>query len=238
MIQIKTDLHCHTIASTHAYSTIMENATVAYQKSLSAIAITDHSPSMPDSPHPWHFECLRQLPKEVNGVRILSGCEADILDLEGNLGLDEFNLSRLDIVIASVHTPTYRDIDSPDNTSAYLAALENKYVDILGHIGNPRCKFDIEKVLKRAGELGKFIEINNNTFQIRKPNIELCREIALSAKRLGVYVVVNSDAHFCQNVGCFSEALKLLEEIDFPEELIANRNLESLKKALAPRKII
>jgi len=162
-MEIKTDLHCHTIASTHAYSTLMEIAKTASDYGLEAVAITDHCPTLPDSPHKWHFECLPRLPKELFGVRILTGCELNIQDNEGNIDLEEQTLSRLDIAIASVHNPVYRDLDSPDNTNAYLKVLENKYVDILGHTGNPRCRFDIEAVLKKAKELGKLIEINNNT---------------------------------------------------------------------------
>lgn len=238
-MKIKTDLHCHTIASTHAYSTVLEIVKKAADSGLEAVAITDHSPSMPDAPHPWHFECLNKcLPKEIMGVRVLSGCEVDILDKAGNLGLDDRNLSFLDVVIASVHTPTYKDLYSEDNTSAYLAALENKYVDILGHTGNPNCRFDIECVLKRAKELGKFIEINNNTFVIRPKNIEICREIALAAKRLGVGVVVNSDAHFALSVGEVADAMSILEGIDFPEKLIINRDFETFKRAMAPRKVL
>ena len=237
-MEIKTDLHCHTIASTHAYSTVLELAKSAAENKMEAIAVTDHCPAIGDAPHPWHFECLKGLPRELFGVRILTGCEANIVDDEGTLDLEERILDMLDIVVASVHNPVYKNIDAPDNTGTYLKVLENKYVDILGHSGNPRCKFDIDAVLKRAKELGKFIEINNNTFNLRKANVEICRVIAERAKELKVGIVVNSDAHFCMNVGRFDNAIKMLGELDFPEELIMNRNLEVLKGALAPRKQI
>lgn len=237
-MKILTDLHCHTVASTHAYSTLLENARAAAEYGLEAIAITDHCPALPDSPHPWHFEVLRELPKTVAGVRILSGCEANITDDSGVLDLEDRVLAMLDIVIASIHNPVYKLVDSPDNTKTYLNALENKYVDILGHSGNPRARFDIEAVLTRAKELGKFIEINNKTFRSRPKNVDICKEIAKAAKRLGVGVVVSSDAHFCTDIGKYPSAEKMLREIEFPEELIVNRNLETLRQALAPRKKI
>lgn len=237
-MEIKTDLHCHTTASTHAFSTLLENANAAAALGLEAIAVTDHCPALPDSPHPWHFEVLDELPDYVAGVRILRGCEANITDDTGRLDLADRILEMLDIVIASVHNPVYTLVDSPDNTKTYLNVLENKYVDILGHSGNPRCRFDINAVLTRAKELGKFIEINNKTFKTRPQNVEICREIALAAKKIGVGVVVSSDAHFCGDIGRFPSAIKMLKEIGFPEELIVNRDLAALKSALAPRKSI
>ncbi len=237
-MNILVDLHCHTVASTHAHSTVLENIAAAKEKGLEAIAITNHCPPLGDAPHIYHFTNISMMPKVINGIRVFSGCEANILDLQGNLGVDELTLEALEVVIASIHNPVYKDMGTKDNTSAYLNALENPYVDILGHSGNPLCPFDIEKVVSRAKELNKFIEINENTFSIRPNNVSICREIALCAKRLKANVVVNSDAHIAINVGNVDKAVSILEEIQFPEELIANRSLEAFRKAVAPRKHI
>ena len=43
------DLHSHTIASTHAYSTIGEYVTAAKAKGIVMFANTDHGPAVPDS---------------------------------------------------------------------------------------------------------------------------------------------------------------------------------------------
>ncbi len=235
-MDIKTDLHTHTIVSDHAYSTVMENVMIAKEKGLEAIAITDHAPALIDAPHRYYYANIDVIPDEVMGVRVLKGCEVNILDKEGTLDLSNEVLKKMDIVIASVHSFIYKDLDNPDNTKAYLKVLENEYVDILGHTGNPRCIYDIDKVLLKAKELRKFIEINNGTFRMRPDNIEICKEIAKRAKELEVGIVVNSDAHFCMGVGDIKKAISMLEEIDFPEELIVNRSYETLKKALSPRK--
>lgn len=237
-MKILVDLHCHTVASTHAHSTLLENIASAKKKGLEAIAMTNHCPPLEDSAHIYHFTNVSTLPKVIDGFRVFGGCEANILDLEGNLGVSDSLLQKLEIVIASIHNPVYKDMGAKDNTSAYLNALENPYVDIIGHCGNPRCPFDIEKVLKRAKELDKFIEINENTFAIRPNNISMCKEIAVCAKRLGVGVVVNSDAHIATNVGEVEKAMSILKEINFPEELIVNRSLEAFRKAISPRKKI
>ncbi len=238
-MKIKTDLHCHSIVSNHAFSTIMENITYAASSGLEAIAITDHSPALGDAPHKFYYPSFVRLPDSVNGVRFLKGCEVNILNNEGELDLDNKILSTMDIVIASVHNPFYRDArEDGDNTDMYIKVLQNPYVDILGHSGNPKCKFDIEKVLTKAKELGKFIEINENTFAARPQNVKICKQIALCAKRIGTYVVVNSDAHFCTNVGVLTNSIKMLEEIDFPEGLIANSSYGRLKELLKSRKNI
>ena len=237
-MKILVDLHCHTVASTHAHSTVLENIAEAKEKGLEAIAITNHCPPLGDAPHIYHFTNISLFPKEIKGFRVLRGCEANILDLNGNLGIDDSVLKRLDIVIASIHNPVYKDLGAKDNTSAYLKALENPYVDILGHSGNPLCPYDIERVVSRAKELNKFIEINENTFAIRPNNISLCKEIALCAKQLRANVVVNSDAHIATDVGEVGKAISMLKEIDFPEELIANRSFDSFRKAISQRKQI
>lgn len=40
------DAHTHTIASGHAYSTLLENVNYAAEKGLELIGITDHAPAM------------------------------------------------------------------------------------------------------------------------------------------------------------------------------------------------
>ena len=82
-MNILTDIHCHTIASDHAYSTVLELARSAEEKGLEAIAVTDHGIGMEDSPHIWHFHNLKAIPRQIGGVKILYGCEANILNSDG-----------------------------------------------------------------------------------------------------------------------------------------------------------
>ena len=57
-MKIIADLHTHTLVSAHAYSSLEEMVTGAGRANLSAIAITDHGPQMPDGSHPWHFTSM------------------------------------------------------------------------------------------------------------------------------------------------------------------------------------
>jgi len=46
-MRLLADLHTHTVASGHAYSTVTELAWAAADKGLELIAVTDHGPTVP-----------------------------------------------------------------------------------------------------------------------------------------------------------------------------------------------
>ena len=96
-MKILLDTHTHTLASTHAYSTVLEMAKYASEAGMEAIAITDHAPAIPDGAHPWHFQNLKAIPREIYGVKILYGAEVNILDLEGNIDLAKNNHKLIEI---------------------------------------------------------------------------------------------------------------------------------------------
>ncbi len=93
---IQADMHTHTIASTHAYSTLLENITFAKNKGLKGIAVTDHTNLMPDSPHVWHLHNFKCLPREHDGVCIIRGAEMNITDFNGGLDLPPKELEMLE----------------------------------------------------------------------------------------------------------------------------------------------
>lgn len=237
-MKILTDLHTHTLASSHAYSTLSENAAAAAAAGLEAIAITDHCGTIPDAPHIWHLLNLKCLPSHINGVRILHGVEVNITDIHGTLDIESEILKELDIVVASLHTPCYADNDKTDHTEAYMNVVENPYVDIIGHSGNPLYPFDYDAVIRRAGELGKLIEINAASFRGRVENVPNCRKIAQLCKKYEVGIAVDSDSHYCGYIGNFAPAVEMLKEIEFPEKLIKNRSLQVLCEFMSPRKTI
>ena len=49
------ETHYHTIASGHAYSTVLEGVMYAKRYGMKGLAVTDHGPAMPGAPHIWHF---------------------------------------------------------------------------------------------------------------------------------------------------------------------------------------
>lgn len=229
-MKIVADLHVHTIASGHGYSTVLENVWVAKRKGLLAIGIADHTPSMPGGPSLLYFEAKGHFPREVEGVRLCFGAEVDVVDEEGHLDLPDRVLRRLDFVIVSFHPQVFKGGSKETNTSALLRAIENPNVQIVAHLGNPRYPLFYEKVVEAAVALGKVIEINNSSFAIsRKGSEENCRLIAREIKSRDGWIVVSSDAHFCEEVGEFGKALHMLEDVGFPEERIINASWENFE---------
>lgn len=229
-MKILVDTHTHTLKSAHAYSTIQENARRAAEVGMEAIAVTDHAPSIPDSPHVWNFVNLKAIPRDMYGVKILYGAEVNILDLEGNIDLDEDILKKLDVVNASIHKECYKDYGAKDNTSAYLAAVNNPLIDVICHSGYADIPYDYDLITDLAKKNHKLMEINNHSFYVRKPSIENCKTIARLCKEKGVGIVVSSDAHISFDIGEYEPSLELLREVDFPEKLVINRDLKSFEE--------
>ncbi len=226
-MKILTDLHTHTIACTHAYSTLYENTIAAKEKGIELIAMTDHAPAMEDAPHIWHFAAYHNIPSVVNGVKLLKGVELNILNKAGDVDLDEWILkNKIDLAIASIHGVTYDEEPGGDHTETWLNVIKNPHIDILGHSGSPDFAYDIDTVVLAAKSANKCIEINSHTYVARKASWERCREIALACKRLSAPIVVNSDSHFMSHIGDLGAAINMLKEIEFPEELIMNLNSE------------
>lgn len=238
-MNIIADTHCHTIASIHAYSTVTETVKAAADKGLYAVAITDHSTSMSDSPQCYYFKNLHVIPSNFMGVRVLKGIEVNILNFKGKLDIGKDILSSLEWVIASIHGSVVKEKEFTVDkcTELWLNIAENPLVTVIGHSGGERYKYDYETVIKRFAEKGKLVEINNNSFYSRPNSISNCITIAKICKRLSVPVIVNSDSHFSTGVGEVSDAIKMLKEIDFPQELIVNTDVDRFKTYLRERNI-
>ena len=223
------DVHTHTIASGHAYSTLMENAKAASEKGIKVLGTTEHGISMPHSPHIWYFNNYKVLPREMYGVTMLYGTEANIIDYDGNLDMDDSTLDILDIVIGSIHDEVYKVGTVEENTSAFINVIRSGKVDIIGHLGNPGVPVDFERIIKCAIENDVLIEINNSSFTTsRVGSFSNCTEIASICKKYGAKLIINSDAHFCTRIGEFTEAVNMLESINFPDELIINKDPNKL----------
>lgn len=227
------DVHTHTIVSGHAYSTLMENAKAASEKGIKVLGTTEHGCTMPNAPHIWYFNNYKVLPREMYGVTMLYGVEANIIDYEGNIDIDDHTLKNLDIVIGSIHEEVYKVGNAEENTAAFTNVIKSGKIDIIGHLGNPRVPVNFEEIIKCAKENNVLIEINNSSLTTsRVGSIGNCTKIANICKEYGNLIVINSDAHFCSKIGEFDEAITMLESIDFPESNIINSNPDVLLNIL------
>jgi putative hydrolase len=229
------DIHTHTYASGHAYSTLLENCAAAKKAGLLLIASTDHGPAMPGGAHQYFFNNIRVLPEEINGIRVLKGVEANIVNFNGDLDLNSETLSELEFVIASLHIPCIEPGTLDSHTQAILAVMDNPYVTVLGHPGDARYDFDLDKVLNKALEKKILLEINNSSLlptSFRPGGVENITRLLVRCRELNVPVVLGSDAHFAHDVGHFEAAEELLREVNFPEYLTANTDLKLFEQFL------
>ena len=228
------DMHTHTVASGHAYSTINENVQFAKKHGIKILGMSDHGPNMLGGPELYFFNNLKVIPKEIDGVRVLKGMEANILDAEGNLDkLDPRALPGLDYLIASLHTICMKPSTKEDNTNAILNAMDKEKVKIIGHPDDGRYPLDYEAIVKKAKEKNILLEVNNsslspNTFRKgARENIKTYLELC---KKYGVRIIMGTDAHICYDIGVFKYAEEVIEEANFPKELVINYWEDEIKE--------
>lgn len=220
---IQVDTHTHTTMSGHAWSTLDENCRAAAEMGLAGICLTDHGPAM-DRGMPWFGPCsFPRLPHSLHGVVVVPGVEFNILDRTGRLDIDRDEaLRHVRFGVASMHDVTMPRTTRVDHTDAYIAALANPAVHMLGHPGYSYFDHDPEPIVREAKRLDKLIEINNASFSSRQGSRDNCMAFARLCKAHDVRVCVSSDAHVHTAVGRVDEALAMLDEAGFPDELILN----------------
>lgn len=227
------DPHTHSLASGHAgWSTITDLAKSAAAAGLKAIGITDHGPATPGSSRSAYFRNLAYAPKKRCGIEILYGIELNILDKDGNVDLEDEILENLDYAIISMHVPNIKPGTAEENTFAYVNAMKHPRVKIIGHPEDVKYPVDYEALIIAAKHYGVAIEINNSSLSpkgYRGDVHENVISILQLCKKHKCPVVVSSDSHGTEHVGDFQYAVALIQECDFPEELIANRSLNNFK---------
>lgn len=233
------DTHTHTLASGHAYSTISEMARAAADKGLELLAITEHAPMMPGSCQQIYFSNLVVIPRQMYGVELMFGTELNLLDYDGHIDLNNFILDRLDLRIASLHTPCIDPGTVEENTSAIVNAMKNPRIDIIGHPDDSTYPLDLEKVVYAAKESCTLLEVNNNSLNPRGARKDARGNILTMlsyCKKLQVPVIMNSDSHVFSDVARHDFSDSVIAEADFPEELIVNRSVKAFKAALARKR--
>jgi len=234
-MKLLADTHTHTIASAHAYSTVLELAKAAADTGLELLAITDHGPALPDSGDQWHFINWHVCDRELYGVKLLYGAELNIMDYEGTVDMDKEFLEKQDLCIASFHELITKPGNKKENTRAYIKAMENPYVDIIGHPDDGRVPVDFEELVRHAKREEVLLELNNSSLKAAKYRLN-CRENLTAmlkyCEKYGAKVSVGTDAHFATAVGKMDEIIKLIEETRFPEELVVNSDVQKFMGCL------
>ncbi|AKZ65862.1 phosphatase [Candidatus Palibaumannia cicadellinicola] len=217
------DLHIHTIASTHAYSTLHDYIAEAIKKEIKLIAITDHGPDMADAPHEYHFINMRIWPRIINGIGILRGIEANIKNVNGDIDCPSIALDAMDLIIAGFHETVFPPQDLSIHTAAMIATMSRGKVHIISHPGNPQYPIDISAVVEAAAYYQVALELNNSSFTHSRPgSASNCRAIVAATRDANGWLALGSDSHVSWSLGNFDHCKRILQEESFPEERILN----------------
>ena len=226
---IKLDVHTHTVMSGHAYSTMQEMVTAAQQKHLDILGITEHAPGIPGTCHPIYFRNLHVVPRQYDGLRLLLGAELNILDTKGTLDLDEYYYKMLDLRIAGIHLLCWEGGTIEENTQGMINAIRNPWTQIISHPGDGTADLLFEPIVLAAKETKTLLEINNSSLNpVRKKETALKNnlEILRLCKQYEVPVILSSDAHISYAIADYNFIWPLLQETDFPDQLIMNYDTE------------
>lgn len=227
------DLHTHTIASGHGYSTLQENIVEAQRMGLKYLGLSEHGPAMPGGPHPYFFSNYRCIPRKHDDLLLLCGAEVNIMDDQGGVDLEEWLLKRMDYVIASMHPPCVAPGDRAYNTRASIRAMQNPYVKILGHPDDARYPLDYDELARAAKAEGVALEVNNSSLHPHAPRKgaeENVIEMLEYCMKHQVSILLGTDSHISHTIGKFDRALEIVEKVQFPKELILNYEPENIQR--------
>lgn len=195
---LKGILHCHTTAS-DGRSSLSEMADAAEAWGASYLGIADHSQAARYAGGLGEAELRKQradidrLNAENRKVRVLAGCEVDILP-DGTLDFPDKMLQRLDFVVASIHSNFTMSEEAM--TARVCRALRNRHVHIFAHptgrllLERDGYRINLEEVFQVAAGEGVVLEINANPHRLDLD----WREIR-AARAAGARFAINPDAH-------------------------------------------
>jgi putative hydrolase len=224
---LKGDLHAHSDWS-DGTTPIELMVSTARELGRQYLALTDHSPhlrvagGLTADRLRKQLEVVAGINKKVQGFRLLSGIEVDILD-EGELDQTDQLLARLDIVVASVHSKL--KMPAAQMTERMLAAIAHPQTTVLGHCTGRLVEgsrgtrapsaFDAKAVFAACAANNVAVEINSRP-ERRDPPGPLI-DLALEA---GCLFSIDSDAHAPGHLGLLDYGAARAEAHGIPADRI------------------
>lgn len=196
--QIRGDLQVHT-NWTDGTASIEAMARAARELGREYIVITDHARdlAMPrgldEGRLKQQTQEIRELDRELDGIRLLAGIEVNIRT-DGSLDLSDEALAELDVVGAAIHT--HLDQPRAEMTERVLRAIENPHVDLLLHplcraLGQRRAiELDFERVIEACVRTGTILEVDAQPERLDLPDALVRRALEAGAR-----IAIDSDAH-------------------------------------------
>ena len=230
------DVHTHSIASGHAYSTLVEMVSEAQNRGLKIFGITEHTPALPGACHSIYFRNLHVVPRQWGDMRLLLGAELNIINSKGDIDLEDEFFPMLDIRIAGIHKLCWENGTAEENTEGMIRVIQNPWINVISHPGDGTTELNFEPIVLAAKEHNTLLEINNSslnpvrgkTHKAIPNNIEILN----LCKKYEVPVILGSDAHITFDIANYDNILPLLNETEFPEELIINDKPNAFIKLL------
>lgn len=230
------DVHTHSIASGHAYSTLVEMVSEAQNIGLKIFGITEHTPALPGACHSIYFRNLHVVPRQWGDMRLLLGAELNIINSKGDIDLEDEFFPMLDIRIAGIHKLCWENGTAEENTEGMIRVIQNPWINIISHPGDGTAELNFEPIVIAAKEHNTLLEINNSSLNPVRgkthKSIPNNIEILNLCKKYEVPVILGSDAHITFDIANYDNVLPLLNETEFPEELIINDKPNAFIKLL------
>ena len=237
---IRGDLHTHTTAS-DGNASIEEMAEAAKALGYEYLAITDHSKSqviangLSAERLLKHVKEIHKIGQRLKGIMLLAGCEVDIL-ADGRLDFENDVLAELDIVVASPHVALKQD--EIKATDRILRAIENRYVNVIGHptgrLINRRegLPLNIEQIVSAAAASGTALEINAGY-----PRLDLSDIHARAASEAGCTLSIDTDAHSVEELPTITYGIDVARRAWVgPEKVLNCLPLERLQQFVARKR--
>jgi len=222
---IEFDLHVHTLFSLCGIHTVLELLDRAKEIGMKGFAVTDHGQTLGGRLNNPFFERFKS---PCPDVKILKGIECNILDNNGKIDVPRSFINFIDIVLLGIHPNTGRGLDREIYTDMLIAAIQkNPCVDIITHPNDPMYPIDYRRLAKAAKSAGVALELNNSKVLYARTEAQSAVELAEACRDEGCRMAVNSDTHAIHELGLDDSVRPILEAVNFPRELIVNRDEES-----------
>lgn len=246
---IIADMHTHTVASLHAYSTLEELMHYAELAGMRYIGITDHYfHNGDDLINKNEVSRIKYMELNVNkvseNIKVISSAEFNFLqdkEYQKKLsmlkwrpiglhksfapGLKMLNYDELfeDFKNAAEWNTAFNHIERELDKLCY-----GKFTDSLPD----EAKKFLEKVVLLAGEKNIFLEINEHSLESDRGYDKIVRYWMDIAVENGNRFCLGTDAHFCRETGLFEKSIALLNSYGIDKSRVLNCDEDEVKKYL------
>lgn len=236
-MKILADYHTHTIYS-HGKGTIEDNIKAALKLGIKTLGISDHGHR--HLTYGVKYDDIKKMREQIDllnekytDINILLGIEANILDENGQIDVDDNLRKYFDYVMAGYHfgsLPThllkgafhhmgnyikpFRPIYKEYNTRALINAMKTNDLFALTHPGS-KGQVDIIEIAKVSIQTNTALEISSRHSHLNVEEINLIKD-------MDVKFIISSDAHKPQEIGDFAKAIKRVKETGLDPSKIIN----------------